>query len=242
MSVKTFLTVTMAGLMTLLTGFAGDFSSAEAREINRHNVTNKEAAPNRVRDDSLAYVTVGPAWLPNIEANELPMAIGGGWRRELDNFALDLGGSLYLAVGNEETEEVGVSGTVTLMGHYFFNGVADSSPYLGMGMGYGFMAMNKSTDDEALAEEGLTYGGAGLHGKVALGFEAMRSSTIRLFMQLDATLPFYDLEHDCSECGDGSNSMSGPTEREALYAPIFGISIGGAWTKGNNRTVTVRHM
>ena len=236
MSAKTFLSVSMAGLMTLLTGFGGDVSSAEAREINRHNVTNKEAAPNRVRDDSLAYVTIGPAWMPNIESNELPIALGAGWRRELDSFALDFGGNLYLAVGNEDSEEGGVSGTVSLMGHYFLDGVADSSAYLGMGMGYGFVAMNKSTENTELAESGLLYSGAGLHGKVAVGFEAMRSSTIRLFVQLDATLPFYDVELDIEEEFDTLN------EEDSLYAPIFGISIGGAWTKGNDRTVTVRHM
>ena len=107
------------------------------------------------------------------------------------------------------------------MGHYFFNGVADASPYLGMGMGYGFMAMNKSSEDAAFVEDGLTYGGAGLHGKVSLGFEAMRSSTIRLFMQLDATLPFYDLEHDCPDCVAPDSMLDGPVEKEALYAPIF---------------------
>ena len=38
-----------------------------------------EANPNR--GTTHRHMTVGPAWLPNIEANELPMAIGGGWRR-----------------------------------------------------------------------------------------------------------------------------------------------------------------
>ena len=223
MRINTLFIVSIAALMAILGAPVVGESSAEAREVNRHNVSNREAAPNRVRDDNLMFFTVGPAWLPHVEANELPVNLSIGLRRELDNFALEVGLNVYLAVGNEETDNFGIIGTGTLMGHYFFNGIADSSPYLGLGMGYGGMAVNKHDD---------YYTGAGLHGKLALGFEAMRSSTIRFCLQADATFPFYDLEHDFG---------ADDTENKPLWAPSFGLSIGGAWSKTQN-TVTIRRM
>lgn len=75
---------------------------------------------------------------------------------------------------------------------------------------------------------GITYSGSGMQGELSLGFELLRASTIRLFVQADATFPFYRATPD--------NFITTPTGG-SRYTPTFVIAFGGGF--GRNRLVRV---
>ena len=93
-----------------------------------------------------------------------------------------------------------------LMALYYFDPMGNGSFYLGGGAAWGATATMTA---------GETLSGSGLQGEVAAGFEFLRASTIRMFAEANATLPFYSVS-------PGYGSLS--TQRE--WAPSFMASVG----------------
>jgi hypothetical protein len=185
--------------------------------IDRNNVTAAQQAPNRAQADSLWYFRLGYGGATGPVTNTGP-GFGFGYRYELDSLAVDLSFLNLLIFGNDDPDpasnEAGVTGSwVKLMGLYFFNPTANHSLYLGGGVGYGVTAVGDAT---------ASYTGSGLQGEAALGFEFLRASTIRIFGQIDATLPFYGV----------SQSFSGTTNPDKSYVPSFVASMGIGWGRG----------
>ena len=191
--------------------------------MTRDNVTARQAIPNRVENDSLVYANVGPGYIMGVDADEVPITIGGGYRFELDAFALDLGGQMVFATGEDSG---GASLLANVGGVYFLDPIANSSSFIGGSLG--LSTIGTSEGDKM-------YSGGGLHARVVAGYEFFRASTMRLIVQADVTLPFYDLESDEEDINGNA------VESDTKYAPVFGLSVGGGFSE-KRRSITVRHL
>ncbi len=210
-------------IRSLIMGEKYDDTAGNA--ITRKNVTVKQAAPLRASADAMGYVTVGPGFISGVDADEIPISIGGGYRYELDSFAIDLSTNLVWATGDSSG---GASWFGQIGGLYFFDPTANNSLYAGGSLGWGAIVVN--SDEEGEDEAGAIfdfdpYAGSGLHARLNAGYALLRASNIRLFFELNATLPFYNLTR---EIGD---------KTESQYTPVFGLSIGVGWSRGNSLTV-----
>ena len=194
--------------------------------VSRDNVTARQAVPNRIENDSLVYANVGPGYIVGVEADEVPITVGGGYRFELDSFAIDLGGQLVVATG--ETSHA-ASFLVNTGGVYFLDPLANSSSFIGGSLGL-------STTGVGIND--VQYSGGGLHVRAVAGYEFFRASKMRFIVQFDVTLPLYDLENN--EENNDEPGMA-PLSDETLYAPVFGLSLGGGFSKETD-SVTVRHL
>lgn len=188
---------------------------------DRHNVTYEQVAPNRVQSDNLGYITVGYGVTGGGDTAPGP-SLGGGYRYELDRFAVDAGLHLDMAQSGAPASRFGFQAGIR--GLYFFSPTTSSSPYLGGGLSFG--AASTELDH-------VSYYGAGLAGRASLGYEFLRESTIRFLVEADAVLPFYSLDRS----SESSLAAAGPAN---VYAPTFGINLGIAWGSNPSRTSSVR--
>jgi hypothetical protein len=182
---------------------------------DRTNVTRDQAAPRRVASDNLKYVSLGYGGVVAGRVSRGP-TFGAGYRRELDRIALDI--SMSFVVGtDDENASGGTFAIPRLMFLGYQDPLKDESLYYGAGISYGLTAAEDS--------EGDAYAGAGLQGHLVAGYEAFRSSTIRGFVQFEATLPFYKSKLDFG------------TGAESRYTPTFSINLGFGWGKSNTLRV-----
>jgi hypothetical protein len=207
---------------SLITG--ATLGDTAGTSIGRNNVTAQQANPNRVENDSLGYAAVGPGYIFGVNPDEVPITIAGGYRYELDSIAIDLGGQLVIA-GGEDSGGVSFLGTIGAV--HFLDPVANNSAFVGGGLGLGTIAVGN--DDQAFA-------GGGLHVKAMAGYEFFRASNMRLILQADVTLPLYDLEGETTFDANG-NEVDG----DSKYAPVVGLTVGGGFSK-EKRSITVRHL
>jgi hypothetical protein len=180
--------------------------------VDRTNVTAAQAQPpHRVSSDSFGYARLG--------AGNQGAGMGFGHRTELDTVAIDVSflnftHQLGSSSVNSYGYSYGSSGSTTfswikLEGLHFMNTKANSSLYFGGGASWGGGYIEDSNSWKS-------WSGSGLQGEVTAGYEFGRASTMRVFVQGDATLPFYHMV------------MPGASSR---YAPSFGISVGFGWQR-----------
>jgi hypothetical protein len=188
--------------------------------MDRTNVTKSQAAPRRALADSLWYVRLGPGAVAGGARDKVGPSFGAGYRYELDRLGIDISFNfLYVQKdSDDDSTDTNVSGSwARLMGLFFLDPTANGSPYLGGGISWGGSTLFKNGD---------RYSGSGLQGEVALGYEFLRASTIRMFAQAEGTLPFYQAESD--------------TTGKERYTPSFVLSFGLGWGgEGNQVTVHV---
>jgi len=122
-----------------------------------------------------------------------------------------------------------------LMALYFLNPSANRSAYVGAGLGWGATAVASATDVNNTTGTVSAYSGSGLQGELSLGYELLRASTIRIFMQGDVSLPFYKIHSDTLT----STSSSTVTTYGSSYAPSFVVSLGIGWGRS---TIRVREV
>ena len=184
---------------------------------DRTNVTKEQSAPRRVAADSLKYVTLGYGGVIAGRFAYGP-AFGFGYRKELDRIGLDISGAnILLANDNREGESYGFSmALIQLLGLWYQDPIKDGSMYYGAGLSYGFIGVSGDNSQTA-------YFGSGLQGHAIAGYEAFRSSTIRGFIQMDVTLPFFK-----------SNTELGGSETGGdKYTPTVTVQLGFGWGKSN---------
>jgi len=134
-------------------------------------------------------------------------ALGFGYRYELDEIALDISfGSIVWNNSSNffEGDFGGDFEAVKLGGLYFLSPTSNNSFYLGGGLSYGVTLFSENNDSDA---------NWGLRGNLSTGFEFMRASNMRFFIQADAILPFYKANYDSSD----------------KYIPTFAISVGAGF-------------
>jgi hypothetical protein len=187
--------------------------------IDRTNVTASQASPKRVQSNSFGYARLGYSAVFGNHAYAGP-AFGFGYRAELDSFGIDMSflnlqtkassnnsssynGSYYSAPSDGSF----AGSLLKLEGLHFINPTANTTAYFGGGLSYGGTMF------------GSFWHGSGLQGELTVGYELPRASTLRVFVQADAVLPFY------TATTETLSSKSGYTTAHR-YAPSFGISLG----------------
>ena len=173
----------------------------------------------RASADSLGYFVVGPGFIQGVAASEVPISLGGGYRYELDSFAVDLSTNLVIQTGGED-DGGGLSWFAQIGGLYFFDALSNNTFYAGGGLGWGAISASKGDEKSVGGVLPDPFTGSGLHLKAVGGFSMLRASTIRLFFEAGATIPLYDLERTFGD------------EMDTMYAPVYGLSIGVGWNKG----------
>ena len=189
----------------------------------RKNVTDRQADPNRVKSDNLVYVNLGAGYtMGGTESAYMDTAYGFGYRYELDNLGLDVSFRVQMAsedrrefdepeFGQIDTEGHEVPETVALSGNlrafYFSNPSESATFYYGGGMSYGVMNFYRHDKE---------WGNAGLMANGTVGYEFMRTSTIRMFVESNVYLPFFSASDDLES---------------SRWVPQMMVVVGGAWTK-----------
>jgi hypothetical protein len=199
--------------------------------VDRTNATAAQQAPNRVEADSLWYARLGYGGVVGPTFTHGP-AFGFGYRYELDSLGIDLSFLNFLVGNNSDNNSsgsVGVTGSwIKLMCLYFLNPTANRTTYLGGGVGWGGTAVASGTSSNAntTASE---YSGSGLHLEASVGYELLRASTIRIFVQGDVTLPIYKVH------GTTYDSTTGFSNIASSYAPSFVLALGIGWGRSLTR-------
>ncbi len=155
-------------------------------------------------------------------------AFGFGYRGELDAVAVDFSFLNFIVDIDRHLAGDGVfaGSLVRLQVLRFLDPEADRSFYLGGGMSYGRV----SAGDSRLTDTSYTsgWGGAGLQGEFAAGYELARSSPIRLFVQGDVGLPLFNARMIRYPVVNRSTDYNSPAV-EKRYMPSVAVTFGLGW-------------
>jgi hypothetical protein len=184
-----------------------------------------EIAATRTVAESLFYLRLGESAMMGSDVRGGP-GVGLGYRIELDRFGVDASANLGVTDVARKTEK-GIEGSwLKLTAQYYFDPTADRSFYVGGGLSWGARSATVC---------GQRYAGSGLQAELVGGYELYRSSTMRIFVQADATLPLYMADHQGGPAAP-SHDVTGkplpsadPPGQHLL--PSMGISFGIAWGK-----------
>ena len=189
--------------------------------VDRTNVTASQTSARRVGSDRFGYARVGYSGVFSDRTYGAP-ALGFGYRAELDSFGIDVSFlNAQISSSSDYTSSSASAGSLLkLQVLHFTNPAGNTTKYFGGGVGWGW------TNVESLARN-LSYGeGRGLEGNLTAGYEIGRATTVRLFAQVDAALPFYKVISN-------SHLKSGVvTTRQ--YAPSLVFSVGLGWQRGRH--------
>jgi hypothetical protein len=193
---------------------------------DRTNATADQMAPRRVAADGLKYVRLGYGAVTG-KTSAVGTAFGFGYRYELDQLAIDI--SLFNMVWASQdaqdsmgftSSKGGVNGELIGIGVVNYQTpLGNNSLYYGGRVGYG---VNAFFDEST----GANYSGSGLQLTAVGGYEMLRSSTIRLFVEVDVSAPLYS-----------SNGVDDSGQDVKRWAPVAAITIGAGL--GHSNTVAV---
>lgn len=168
---------------------------------DRTNVTRDQSAPRRVAADNLKYLTLGYGGITARGNAATGPAFAVGYRKELDRIALDI--AMTFLLGKDTDVNDGVTLAIPrLMALWNQSPTKDSTFYYGAGVSYGFSWIGKGDFGGA-----PDYTGNGMQLNAAAGYAAFRSSTIRLFLQLDSTFPLYRSSASATDTGWSPSAM-----------------------------------
>src|SRR5262245_13412519 len=189
--------------------------------VDRTNVTETQAEVRRIHTDSIWYARLGYSGLFGDRSYGMP-ALGFGYRAELDPFAIDVS-FLHMQFSPSDHYYSGVDSSASsflkLSGLYFLNPTANRTPYLGGGLGWGRQRFG-TPDYRSFDHYQSEWSGTGLQGELTAGYEFARATSLRMFVQADVVLPFYQVSSQAfSRFG-----TIGSVDRR--YAPSLVVSIG----------------
>jgi hypothetical protein len=196
----------------------------ESGTIDRTNVTNDQVSPNRVEADSLWYIRLGYGAIAAGEMKTGP-AFGFGYRYELDRIAIDASFLNFVLTNDDSQYDAATGSWVRLGAAYYFSPFSSNSLYAGANIGWGGGSV--TTNNTNYSNSGIDLGLSG-------GMEFLRASSIRLFVQFDATLPTYTLK------GTEWDATGMTNRSDSVYAPSFGLSLGLGFGKSN--TIKVKRL
>ena len=148
-------------------------------------------------------------------------ALGFGYRAELDSFAIDVAFLNYQfsSPGNYSAPRASTFSLLKLSGLRFQHPQANRSAYYGAGLSYGIQSITRGATPYEFGRFTRSWSGSGLRGELTAGYELARATTLRVFVQADATLPFYKLSSE-------TRSLNGLVTTDRRYAPSLVLSIG----------------
>jgi len=201
--------------------------------VDRTNVTAAQSAPpKRIKVESVGYARLGFGGVFGDRAYGGP-TMGFGYRAELDTFAVDVS---FLNIqmpssGVYESSQGGSSGSLLkLQGLRFVNPRANATAFFGGGLSYGFTSFGGGSSGVGFYDS--SWHGSGLQGELTVGYEVPRSSALRVFVEANATLPFYQA---ASTRTTYSTSKTAPYSSTSVtshqYAPSAVVSIGLGWQR-----------
>ena len=190
------------------------------RVVDRTNVTSSQALARRVHSDSLWYGRLGYGAVFGDRSYGTP-ALGFGYRAELDSFAIDIAflNHQFASPGAYSAPRASASSWLKLSALRFLDPRANRSAYFGGGLSYGHGSISRGSYSYAFGQYSTNWTGNGLQGELTAGYEFARATSLRLFVQADAVLPFYHLTSE-------TRSISGLITTERRYAPSLVLSIG----------------
>ena len=208
--------------------------------VDRTNVTAAQATAQRLHSDGFTYARLGYGGVFGGGRSYTMPSFGFGYRAELDKVAIDVS-FLNFQMNNAEyyssTPDAGSNSLVKLSGLYLLNRHANSTPYVGGGLSWGRTYINETnvgdfTSTRPAGPNAVYYyttggTGTGLQGELTAGYEFGRATTIRMFVQADATLPFYKVKSETI------SSRQGVISSTSRWTPSLVMSVGLGW--GRNR-------
>jgi len=189
--------------------------------VDRTNVTAAQASVRRVHSDSIWYARLGYGGLFGDRSYGTP-ALGFGYRAELDSFAIDVSFlNFQIPTSRQYYSSPGAAANslVKLSGLYFLNPRASLTPYVGGGLSYGHRSFGGATAPGPGGQYTTRWEGSGLQGELTAGYELARATSLRLFVQADAVLPFF-------EATSSTYSRGALVATNRRYAPSVIVSVG----------------
>jgi hypothetical protein len=202
--------------------------------VDRTNVSNPQAAaPNRVHSDSLLYARLGYGAMFGDRTYGGPSVGMIGYRREFDAVGIDVSFfNFQYKSSNVSYGYYGTTGSSGTNGSWlkleilrFFSRTSDKSPYVGAGV---------SVSSTNLDNDATSWSGSGLQGEITGGYELGRASTIRVFLQLDASLPFYKLSSQTYVYSSVPPPVASVSV-DSRYMPTLTFSLGLGWQRGGGK-------
>ncbi|MGH9254935.1 MAG: hypothetical protein ACRD3C_10240 [Vicinamibacterales bacterium] len=192
--------------------------------VDRTNVTTSQATARRVHTDSLWYARLGYGSLFGNHAYATP-ALGFGYRAELDSFAIDVSFLNFQFSGtNSSSSPGGTAQTVLkLSGLYFLRPTANRSAYVGGGLSFGHQSFGGSFNPTT-GYYTSAWDGSGLQSELTVGYELARATSVRIFVQADAVLPFYESTAETYPTTPRAGVVAPTIDRRR--APSLVVSIG----------------
>ncbi len=188
--------------------------------IDRTNVTTSQAEAKRVHSDSIWYGRLGYGGVFAGDTYGTP-SLGFGYRAELDTFAIDLSFlNLQLpSPGGYSSPRAYMTTWLKLSGLRFINPHANRTAYFGGGLSYGHTSVNPGGTYYGVPSYMTSASGHGLQGELTAGYELARATSLRMFVQADVILPFYQVTSE-------TYSFNGPISSDSQYAPSLVLSVG----------------
>jgi hypothetical protein len=185
--------------------------------LDRSNVTLAQSSARRLHSDSLWYARLGYGAVFGNRAYGTP-AFGFGYRAELDSFAIDVSFlNFQIGTSNSEPSDATAGSLLKLSGLYFLNPKANLTGYVGAGLSYGHSSFSDPTYS-GIGTYTSGWDGSGLQGELTVGYELARATSLRLFVEADAVLPFYKVT--------AATFSRSATTTDRRYAPSLVVSIG----------------
>ena len=197
--------------------------------IDRTNVTLSQDLPaRRVQSDTYWHARLGYGSVFGSQTHGVP-ALGFGYRAEFDRFGVDVSFFNYhfdQGSGYYPTRSSTFAGSLLkLEGLYFTSPTANRTAYFGGGLSWG------GTD---LGDGLKSWSGHGLQGELTTGYELARATTVRLFIQGDATLPLYNTVSETYSSPQrlpNGRYLAPTVTTEHRYTPSVIVSMGIGWQR-----------
>lgn len=194
--------------------------------VDRANVTASQGAARRVNADSFGYARLGYGGLFGNRTYGTP-ALGFGYRVELDRFGVDVA-FLNLQIGSNSSAEVSAGSVLKLSGLYFIRPDANRTGYLGAGLSWGGSSFGNDSGYDSYSSG---FSGSGLQAELSGGYEFARATPLRIFVQVDATLPFYSVISERYTFPRAGSLIEPTIMTSHRYAPSFVASVGMGWQR-----------
>jgi hypothetical protein len=145
-------------------------------------------------------------------------AFGFGYRYESGHLVLDASLFNFTLTQQNQSFDNLTGPWVRLGALFFFEQSPNPSLYGGAGLGWGIS--NAKLDGNPYTNNGLDF-------EFTVGYEALRANTVRLFLQLDASVPAYSAKTTLLRF----SGTSATTARDSIYTPSFSLSLGIGFSK-----------
>ncbi len=150
-------------------------------------------------------------------------AIGFGVRTELDKLAVDASFVNYVIGSGSSSETVVAGSLLRLQVLRFLNSGAERSTYVGAGLSWGTSILERASN-VTTREYQSNWNGSGLQGEVTAGYEFFRNSALRMFVQGDVGLPFFNAVSQ-------TYTLGGVTGTDRRYIPTAAVTFGLGWQR-----------